>query len=96
MSTRRRSDPRDVVLGSAIRIDVNLTSGSKTLKGFATWDVASAWLSSFLAARGPDVGSIRVINQGAQAGGTRRALGEEPPLYRPGPPPRNNTNGDTA
>jgi hypothetical protein len=26
----------------------------------------------------------------------RRALGEEPPLYRPGPAAGNNTNGSTA
>lgn len=71
MSTRRRSDPRSVVLGSAIRIDVNLASGAKTIKSFGTWEDACAWLSSFLAARGSDVSSVRLIHQAAQAGGGR-------------------------
>ena len=71
MSARRKSDPREIVLGSAIRIDVNLIGGSRALKGFRAWDDASAWLTAFLAARGPDVGSVRIINQAAQKGGAR-------------------------
>jgi len=72
MSARRKSDPRRAVLAAAIRIDVNLTGcSSGTIKGFGTWDDAGAWLAAFLAARGPDVSSIRVINQAAQKGGAR-------------------------
>jgi hypothetical protein len=72
MSARRKSDPREVVLAAAIRVDVNLTTASSgTTRGFGTWGDACAWLASFLAARGPDVSSVRIVHQAAQAGGAR-------------------------
>ena len=81
MSVRRKSDPLRFVLGAAIRVDVRMTGGGTTTKGFATWEDACSWLAS-LADRAPDVSSVRLIHQAAQAGGPR--------------PPRNNTNGDAA
>lgn len=68
--TARRRKPG--ARGSKVRADIRRADGESSTRYFTTWASAAAFLAGEAFAKdSPGITSVRLVNQGAQRGGTR-------------------------